>query len=80
MASSTNDGASERPLTISQATVWSFDATTNDGQVVLDDGSRLPFGADAFAASGLRLLRPGQRVRLELDREVVRRVTVLTLP
>lgn len=63
-----------------QGTVWSFDLTTTDGEVVLDDGSRVPFGADAFATSGLRFLRPGQRVRLELVDGDVRRVTILTLP
>jgi cold shock CspA family protein len=48
-----------------QATVSSFDATTHSGAVLLDDGVELPFGPDAIAGSGLRLLRPGQRVRLE---------------
>lgn len=66
-------------VTVKQGTVWSFDATTQEGEVVFDDGSRLAYGADAFAASGLRMLRPGQRVRLELEDDVVRRVTVLTL-
>ena len=65
---------------VEQATVWSFDETTKQGELVFDDGTRLPFDAEAFAASGLRLLHPGQRVRLERDGDVVRRVTVLTLP
>lgn len=47
-----------------QATVSSFDPHTRDGSVLLDDGVELPFVADALAESGLRLLRPGQRVRL----------------
>ena len=46
---------------------------------MLDDGARLPFDADAFATSGLRLLRPGQRVRLELDDGDVSSLTILTL-
>lgn len=48
-----------------QATVSSFDATTRSGAVLLDDGVEVPFGPEAIAGSGLRLLRPGQRVRLE---------------
>ena len=48
-----------------QATVSTFDPTTSAGAVLLDDGVELPFEAEALAGSGLRLLRPGQRVRLE---------------
>lgn len=48
-----------------QATVSSFDPSTFAGVVLLDDGVELPFAADALAGSGIRLLRPGQRVRLE---------------
>jgi cold shock CspA family protein len=48
-----------------QATVSSFDQATRAGTVLLDDGVELPFGADALTGTGLRLLRPGQRVRLE---------------
>lgn len=48
-----------------QATVSSFDAASGSGTVLLDDGVSLPFDATALAGSGLRLLRPGQRVRLE---------------
>jgi 2-phospho-L-lactate/phosphoenolpyruvate guanylyltransferase len=50
-----------------QATVRSFDPHTRGGDVLLDDGSVLAFGSGAFDASGLRLLRLGQRVRLDLD-------------
>jgi hypothetical protein len=52
-----------------QATVSRFDATTRDGAVVLDDGVELPFAAAALAGTGLRLLRIGQRVRLETTGE-----------
>ena len=48
-----------------QATVSSFDPDTFTGSVLLDDGVAVPFPAQALAGSGLRLLRPGQRVRLE---------------
>jgi cold shock CspA family protein len=47
-----------------QGTVASFDEDAGTGSVVLDDGTRVEFPASAFAASGLRLLRPGQRVGL----------------
>jgi 2-phospho-L-lactate guanylyltransferase len=48
-----------------QGTVSAFDAGTYDGRVLLDDGVELPFPAAALDGSRLRLLRPGQRVRLE---------------
>jgi hypothetical protein len=60
-----------------QATVRSFDPRTRIGEVLLDDGRALAFPARAFDASGLRLLRLGQRVRLRLDDEGV--VTFLTI-
>jgi 2-phospho-L-lactate/phosphoenolpyruvate guanylyltransferase len=49
-----------------QATVRTFDLATHSGDVLLDDGTTLSFGANAFDRSGLRLLRVGQRVRLRL--------------
>jgi len=66
-----------------QATVASFDPATGAGSVLLDDGVRLPFDAAVFRRSGLRLLRPGQRVRLvttgeDAHREV-RELQILTL-
>jgi cold shock CspA family protein len=48
-----------------QGTVSAYDASTRGGRVLLDDGVEVPFAADALAGSGLRLLRTGQRVRLE---------------
>jgi cold shock CspA family protein len=47
-----------------QGTVATFDPATRSGSVLLDDGAPVAFAAAAFDASGLRLLRPGQRVRL----------------
>ena len=47
-----------------QGTVATFDEPTGAGSVVLDDGTTVEFPASAFAASGLRMLRPGQRVGL----------------
>lgn len=63
-----------------QGTVHTFDAATGSGTVLLDDGSPLPFPASAFEASGLRLLRPGQRVRLKVEGEgPARTVIFLTI-
>lgn len=50
-----------------QASVHSFDPSTGSGSVLLDDGRRVPFDASVFERSGLRLLRSGQRVSIELD-------------
>lgn len=63
-----------------QATVRSFDAVTRSGTVLLDDGTELPYGSSAFDASGVRLLRLGQRVRIEVDRTPRgRQVSFLTI-
>nr|WP_239122265.1 cold-shock protein [Phytomonospora endophytica] len=61
-----------------QGTVATFDPDTRSGTVFLDNGVKIDYGAEAFAASGLRLLRLGQRVRLDTDTEG--RVTGLALP
>jgi 2-phospho-L-lactate guanylyltransferase len=50
-----------------QATVHEFDPETGAGSVLLDDGTRLPFAGSAFAASGLRLLRRGQRLTVRVQ-------------
>jgi cold shock CspA family protein len=63
-----------------QATVATFDPADGSGTVLTDDGRRIPYDGAAFAAGGLRLLRLGQRVRLEsVDVRVVR-ITIVTLP
>ncbi|MFI0736593.1 hypothetical protein ACH4PU_00560 [Streptomyces sp. NPDC021100] len=70
-----------------QATAYTYDPETRCGSVLLDDGTPVPFDAEAFDAGGLRLLRPGQRVRIELadaaegpaDGPGRRRVTLVTL-
>lgn len=63
-----------------QGTVSEFDSGTGAGAVLLDDGTRVEFPAAAFAASGLRLLRLGQRVRLEkASNGAVERVALVTM-
>lgn len=61
-----------------QGTVASFDDETHSGTVLLDDGTELRFEAAAFAASGLRLLRLGQRMMI--DRDAHGEVTSITFP
>ncbi|MFD7663294.1 hypothetical protein [Streptomyces sp. NPDC059788] len=69
-----------------QATAYTYDAQTRSGSVLLDDGTPLPFGTAAFDAGGLRLLRPGQRVRIDVEGEAGdgkeadgRRIVLVTL-
>ena len=62
-----------------QATVASWSGTTRGGSVLLDDGSMLDFDHAVFDASGLRLLRFGQRVRIRVSDDAARRITALTI-
>jgi cold shock CspA family protein len=63
-----------------QATVSAFDDATRSGFVLLDDGRQLSFSGEALQGTGLRFLRPGQRVTLEVvDGTRVQRVQILTL-
>lgn len=63
-----------------QATAYTYDSQTRSGSVLLDDGTPVPFEAPAFDAGGLRLLRPGQRVRIETDGAGADlRITLVTL-
>jgi hypothetical protein len=48
-----------------QATVSEYDPAARSGKVLLDDGVEVTFPAEALSGTRLRLLRPGQRVRLE---------------
>ncbi|GED84531.1 hypothetical protein ACFC08_15560 [Streptomyces sp. NPDC056112] len=62
------------------ATAYTYDPESRSGQVLLDDGTPVPFDAPAFDAGGLRLLRPGQRVRIETEGEGNGlRITLVTL-
>ncbi|MFM9556475.1 hypothetical protein ACKI19_29810 [Streptomyces caniscabiei] len=63
-----------------QATAYTYDPATRTGQVLLDNGTPLPFDTPAFDAGALRLLRPGQRVRIETEGEAEDlRITLITL-
>lgn len=64
-----------------QATVRSYDPATRTGTVFSDDGTVIGFGPAALAGSGLRLLRPGQRVSLRQDAAgTVTGLTLITFP
>jgi hypothetical protein len=59
-----------------QATVFRYDEQTRTGAVISDAGLVLPFEPGALLASGLRHLRPGQRLTVELDDDPVAPVVV----
>lgn len=62
-----------------QGTVASYDAQTRSGMLLLDDGTQVAFPSTALDTSGLRMLRPGQRLRIEYDESgLVARVTLPT--
>lgn len=64
-----------------QGTVASYDPDTRTGSLLLDDGTPVDFDRAAFDASGLRMLRLGQRVRLDHDEQGnLRKITIPTLP
>jgi cold shock CspA family protein len=50
-----------------QASVHTFDLATGNGTVLLDTGRLLPFSTAVFERSGLRHLRMGQRVSVEVE-------------
>jgi cold shock CspA family protein len=63
-----------------QGTVATFDPETGAGTVLLDDGTEVTFDGPAFEASGLRLLRFGQRIRLQPGPDgAIERVSILTM-
>lgn len=66
-----------------QGTVKDFDPATGETVLLDDQLHELKVDREAFAASGLRELRLGQRVRFELesegDRERVTNLNVVSL-
>ncbi|AKU16346.1 cold-shock protein [Luteipulveratus mongoliensis] len=59
-----------------QATVHTFDADEGSGSVLMDNGRALDFTRAAFQASGLRHLRLGQRVSVEVGAQGVTRLWI----
>jgi cold shock CspA family protein len=60
-----------------QASVHGFDEQTGFGSVLLDNGVERGFDRDVFLASGLRHLRVGQRVSVDLSGDVVTRLWIV---
>jgi 2-phospho-L-lactate guanylyltransferase len=64
-----------------QGTVATWNTESRSGTVLLDNGVELTFPTEAFDASGLRLLRLGQRVRLDTgDDGQIYRLAIPTMP
>ena len=61
-----------------QASVHGFDEQTGFGSVLLDDGVERGFDGDVFFASGLRHLRLGQRLSIEISGDPEVEGTALT--
>lgn len=57
-----------------QATIYAMEA--GEGSALLDDGLEVEVPAEALIGSGLRFLRPGQRVSIELDESGTRATRV----
>jgi 2-phospho-L-lactate guanylyltransferase len=69
-----------RYLEAMQGTVSAFDPETRSGELLLDDGTPIKFGTEAFEESGLRLLRVGQRLRIEQALDgTVEKIALVTL-
>ena len=62
-----------------QATVYRYDPVTGAGAVLTDQGAILEFGVEAMRASGLRKLRPGQRLSLETEGQRITRLALGTI-
>lgn len=60
-----------------QASVHRYDDESGSGSVLLDDGREIPFEGNVLDASGLRLLRPGQRVSIEMSATALTRLWIV---
>ena len=60
-----------------QASVHRFDPESGSGSVLRDDGLEVPFTGAVFDASGLRQVRPGQRVSIEAKGGAVTRLWIV---
>jgi len=54
-----------------QGSVHRFDPQTGAGSVLLDDGTEVPFDGEAFGRSGLRFVRVGQRLTVDITDDAV---------
>jgi cold shock CspA family protein len=60
-----------------QASVHRYQEEDGSGSVLLDDGREIPFDVSVMDASGLRLLRPGQRVSIEMSDTALTRLWIV---
>jgi len=60
-----------------QASVHRYDDHSGSGSVLLDDGREIPFDGNVFDASGLRHVRPGQRVSVEMSDTALTRLWIV---
>jgi cold shock CspA family protein len=60
-----------------QASVHRYNDEDGSGSVLLDDGREIPFDGKVMDASGLRLLRPGQRVSIEMSPTALTRLWIV---
>ncbi|MEO8555784.1 MAG: hypothetical protein ABI474_03850 [Actinomycetota bacterium] len=60
-----------------QASVHRYDDESGSGSVLLDDGREIPFEGNILDASGLRLLRPGQRVSIQMSETALTRLWIV---
>jgi cold shock CspA family protein len=60
-----------------QASVHRYHDENGSGSVLLDDGREIPFDVSVMDASGLRLLRPGQRVSIEMSDTALTRLWIV---
>jgi len=60
-----------------QASVHRYEDEDGSGSVLLDDGREIPFDGKVMDASGLRLLRPGQRVSITMSATALTRLWIV---
>jgi cold shock CspA family protein len=60
-----------------QASVHQYDDQDGSGSVLLDDGREIPFSGEVMDASGLRLLRAGQRVSITMSATELTRLWIV---
>jgi cold shock CspA family protein len=60
-----------------QASVHKYDEESGSGSVLLDDGREVPFAGNVLDESGLRHLRPGQRVSIEMSATALTRLWIV---
>ena len=60
-----------------QASVHRYHEEDGSGTVLLNDGREIPFDGNVMDASGLCLLRPGQRVSIEMSTTALTRLWIV---